>query len=212
MPQFPSTRGRAHTNVSLSERPRPARRRLSLALALASPVLLAASVMVMVSGLSPTSAGATVHTSTVLATEPVPHVLPATTTTAPPPPTTTTAPPPPPTTTTTTTTAPHPAPAPAPAPAPVSSSGVPLEGQATAYGCGPALAYLAAYSAPGFQLVCPGDSQGHQATTCISSYPCAPGQKMIIITVPCAAAYMNEAHNSWAVQDGGTIDPYGYCH
>ena len=79
-------------------------------------------------------------------------------------------------------------------------------------GCGPALAYLAAYAAPGFKLVCPGDSQGHQATTCISAYPCAPGEKMIIITVPCAAAYMNEAHNSWAVQDGGTIDPYGYCH
>jgi hypothetical protein len=32
--------------------------------------------------------------------------------------------------------------------------------------------------------------------------------------VPCAAAYMNEAHNSWVVLGdiSGPIDPYGYCH
>ena len=32
--------------------------------------------------------------------------------------------------------------------------------------------------------------------------------------VPCAAAYMNEAHNSWIVSGlrSGAIDPYGYCH
>ncbi len=92
-----------------------------------------------------------------------------------------------------------------------SGPAVPPEGEATAYGCGPALAYLAAYAAPGFALVCPGDAQGHQATTCDGEDPCAPGQKMIVIADPCPAAYMNEAHNSWAIQYGGAIDPYGYC-
>jgi hypothetical protein len=63
---------------------------------------------------------------------------------------------------------------------------------------------------------------GHQAVTCISESPCAPGQWLVGITVPCAAAYMNEAHNSWVldhdetgsrIPDGSTaIDPYGYCH
>jgi hypothetical protein len=178
--------------------------RWSVALTIAAtPALLAAAAVIMLSGLSPADASATVHTSAVAHTVALPGAPVATpqttvpTTTVPAPPPTTTVPPPPPTTT-----------VPPPAPA---SSVVPPQGQATAYGCGPALAYLAAYSAPGFQLVCPGDSQGHQATTCISSYPCAPGQKMIIITDPCPAAYMNEAHNSWAVQYGGAIDPYGYC-
>jgi hypothetical protein len=178
--------------------PRP---RLSFVLTVTSPALLAAAAVLLANGLSPADAGATVHTSAVVATVPTTTTT-TTTTTPPPPPTTTTTTPPPPTTTTT----------PPPPPPPPPPAAVPPEGQATAYGCGPALAYLAAYSAPGFKLVCPGDSQGHQATTCISAYPCAPGQKMIVITVPCAAAYMNEAHNSWAVQDGGTIDPYGYCH
>jgi len=213
VPVIPSTGGRAHTIAALPGAPARVRsQRLSRALALASPLLLAGSLVAMLSGLSPASAGTAVRATTAVAAVsiPAPHVVPTTTTAPPPPPTTTTT-----TSTTTTTTAPPPPPttttAPPP-PAPASSSAVPPEGEATAYGCGPALAYLAAYAAPGFQLVCPGDSQGHQATTCISSYPCAPGQKMIIITVPCPAAYMNEAHNSWAIQDGGTIDPYGYCH
>ncbi|HXX89001.1 MAG TPA: hypothetical protein VEI83_02100 [Acidimicrobiales bacterium] len=189
---------------------RVARRWTHWLAAAVTPALLAGAVVLMVSGLAPSDAAATVHrdalatlgahvpttTQAVVTPTTVPVTTTVPTTTAPPPP----PPPPPPVPTTTV--------APASAPA---SNGVPPEGQATAYGCGPALAYLTAYAAPGFQLVCPGDSQGHQATTCISSYPCAPGQKMIIITDPCPAAYMNEAHNSWAVQDGGSIDPYGYC-
>jgi hypothetical protein len=84
-------------------------------------------------------------------------------------------------------------------------------GQGTAFGCKPALVYLALYAAPGYRFVCPGDAQGHQATTCDGSYPCVPGQRLIIIADPCPAAYMNEASNSWAVLDGGEIDPYGAC-
>jgi hypothetical protein len=123
---------------------------------------------------------------------------------------------------TTSTPAPEPVPSPTttlPAPVPAlttvaastASQGLPARGHATASGCGPALAYMAAYAAPGFQLICPGDAQGHQATTCINSYPCAPGQKMILIADPCPAAYMNESSNSLAIQFGGVIDPYGAC-
>lgn len=92
-----------------------------------------------------------------------------------------------------------------------SNATVPAPGHATADGCGPALAYLAAYAAPGFQLVCPGNAQGHQATTCFGTDPCAPGQGLIIISDPCPAAYMNEAANSWAILHGGVIDPFGAC-
>jgi hypothetical protein len=120
----------------------------------------------------------------------------------------------------------QPAPAsvrPAPSPAPPvqatpvqASNAVPSEGEATAFGCGPALAYLHAYAMPGFQLTCPGSAQGHQATTCYGgstgAYPCGPYQKMIVIADPCPAAYMNEAHNSWVIMGYGSgIDPYGYC-
>lgn len=138
---------------------------------------------------------------------------PTPTTTAPPPTPTTTAPPPPPPTTTT-----------APPPPPTVTAAVntlPARGEATAWGCGPALAYMRAYADPSFQLVCPGDAQGHQAVTCFGQAPCAPGQRMIAIADPCPAAYMNEAHNSWVldheatgspIPDGSTaIDPYGYC-
>lgn len=137
--------------------------------------------------------------------------------------TTTTTPPPPVTATTTTTTTPAP--------------DVPPMGRATAWGCGPALAYIAAYAAPGFTAKCsPGDAQGAQATTCVnvtaSVVPgdvCGPGQKLIKISEPCPAAYMNETFNSWVVMGeappGGPaylnvglgqnvaqwIDPYGAC-
>jgi hypothetical protein len=159
---------------------------------------------------SPAAASLTVPTTATTTTVPPPPPT-TTTTTVPasPPTTTTTAPPPPPTTTAT-------APPPPPPPA------LPPRGEATAWGCGPALAYLQVYADPKFQLVCPGDAQGHQAVTCISAGPCAPGQWMIGIADPCPAAYMNEAHNSWvldhdqtgvAIPDGSTaIDPYGYCH
>ncbi|HET7522757.1 MAG TPA: hypothetical protein VFJ79_01295 [Acidimicrobiales bacterium] len=85
---------------------------------------------------------------------------------------------------------------------------------ASGYGCGPALAYLAAHSAPGFHFECPGYSLGHQAMTCIDIPGVCAGEKLIVISVPCRAAYMNEAANSWSVQglSNTPIDPYGYCH
>jgi hypothetical protein len=81
------------------------------------------------------------------------------------------------------------------------------------YGCGPALAYLRAHAAPGFTFQCPGYSYGHQAMTCVNHAPQCAGERLITITVPCAAAYMNEAHNSWVLIGQATgIDPYGWCH
>jgi hypothetical protein len=100
-----------------------------------------------------------------------------------------------------------------PAPAAAPSTSLPSRGHATAWGCGPALDYLHAYADPSFTLICPGNAQGHQATTCIGlSAPCVTGQRLIIIADPCPAAYMNEAANSWSVAGGGgAIDPFGSC-
>ncbi|HVA74113.1 MAG TPA: hypothetical protein VNF71_06070 [Acidimicrobiales bacterium] len=86
--------------------------------------------------------------------------------------------------------------------------------QPSDFGCGPALAYLAAHAAPGFHFECPGYSLGHQAMTCINVAGVCSGQKLIVITVPCRAAYMNESSNSWSMQglSSAPIDPYGYCH
>lgn len=102
-----------------------------------------------------------------------------------------------------------------PAPAPRTAAPAPRSG------CPTALQYLAANAAPGFQLVCPGNAQGHQGPTCLDLAPCAPGQHMIVIADPCPAAYMNEAHNSWVLlhQTSGApipggqadIDPFGHC-
>ncbi len=93
-------------------------------------------------------------------------------------------------------------------------AGVPARGEATAFGCGAALAYLRAYAAPGFVLECPASAQGHQATTmCVNgSVPCDLG-RYIMIADPCAAAYMNEASNSWVLLglSDAVIDPYGSC-
>lgn len=92
---------------------------------------------------------------------------------------------------------------------------LPARGAATAYGCGPALQYLAAYAAPGFVFQCPGNAQGHQATTtCISGASRCSMERLITIADPCAAAYMNEASNSFVVLglSSAPIDPYGYCH
>ncbi len=49
--------------------------------------------------------------------------------------------------------------------------------------------------------------------TCVNHAPECPGQKIIAIAVPCAAAYMNEAHNSYVlIGQASGVDPYGYCH
>jgi hypothetical protein len=108
------------------------------------------------------------------------------------------------------------APAPAaPVPALPAVAVLPARGHATAYGCGPAMSYLEAYAAPGFLMACQVDTQGHQATTtCISGASRCSVARMILISVPCPAAYMNEASNSWVVMglSNAVIDPYGYCH
>jgi hypothetical protein len=82
------------------------------------------------------------------------------------------------------------------------------------YGCGPALAYLRTNAAPGFELQCPGNAYGHQAMTCVNTAPQCPSRQVIAIHVPCPAAYMNEASNSWVLLGlrHTRIDPYGYCH
>ena len=50
--------------------------------------------------------------------------------------------------------------------------------------------------------------------TCAFVAGYCPGRQVIAIAVPCPAAYMNEAENSWIVYGlrPGPIDPYGYCH
>ena len=102
-----------------------------------------------------------------------------------------------------------PAPATAPATAPVPASAV-----SGGYGCASALTYLQSHAAPGFMLECPGWADGHQAMTCDNVAGVCPGAKVIAISVPCAAAYMNEASNSWVIigESNAAIDPYGYCH
>jgi hypothetical protein len=155
-----------------------------------------------------------------------------TTTTTPSSTTTTTAPAPTPTpapavlaSTPVASTAPTPAPAPAAPPAPAPA--VPAIGQATAWGCSAALAYLQTYAAPGFTLDCPGYAEGHEAMTCLydtPAYPDAcPNGPTIAISDPCPQAYMNESANSWNLtgqlsteqQKFGVsyadIDPFGPC-
>ena len=151
-----------------------------------------------------------------------------TTTTAPPATTTTTAPPATPTTSPPAVLASNPVtPAPAPAPTPPPAPALPAYGQATAWGCAAALAYLSAYAAPGFALDCPGYAEGHEAMTCLydtPAYPDAcPNGPTIAISDPCPQAYMNESANSWNLtgqlsveqQKFGVayaeIDPFGAC-
>jgi hypothetical protein len=86
-------------------------------------------------------------------------------------------------------------------------------GHASAWGCTEALAYLHAYSAPGFALECPGDAEGHEGMTCVSDPTGCPSGPIIAIADPCAQSYMNEASNSWVLtgQSDAPIDPYGAC-
>jgi hypothetical protein len=132
-----------------------------------------------------------------------------TTTTTVPRTTTTTAAPP-------STTAPHSAAAPPSTTAPpTTAAAAPATdvSQPSGYGCAAAIAYLDAHAAPGFTFECPGNSLGHQAMTCINVPGVCPGEKLIAITDPCPAAYMNEASNSYSLQhlSDAPIDPYGYC-
>jgi hypothetical protein len=102
--------------------------------------------------------------------------------------------------------------APAPPPAPWDGV-VPPPGQATAWGCDAALAYLHAYAAPGFTLECPGYADGHQGMTCFDEPGSCPNAAVIAIATPCPQSYMNEASNSWVLigRSNAPIDPYGGC-
>jgi hypothetical protein len=84
---------------------------------------------------------------------------------------------------------------------------------ASGYGCGAAIAYLSAHAASGFSFVCPGYAEGHQAMTCVNTPGVCPGQHVIVINIPCAAAYKNEAFNSLLAEGlvSGRIDPFGSC-
>jgi hypothetical protein len=99
------------------------------------------------------------------------------------------------------------------APAPTTPSVVPPIGQATAWGCGAALAYLQAYAAKGFTLECPGYAEGHEAMTCLGVVGACPTSAVIAIADPCPQAYMNEASNSYVITGvaATVIDPYGPC-
>ena len=85
--------------------------------------------------------------------------------------------------------------------------------QPSGYGCAAALSYLQAHAAPGFNFECPAYAEGHQAMTCVNVAGVCPGAKLIAISIPCAAAYMNESSNSWVLsgKSNAPIDPYGYC-
>ncbi len=126
----------------------------------------------------------------------------------------------------TTTTSPPPASAqgttPTPPPLPTTTVPPAPAAQAPGYGCAAALAYLAAHAAPGFTVSCPGPDDGQQATT-TAYFANGAVTGTIGIEVPCPAAYMNEAHNSWVLRAkylgtpipdglGAVIDPFGYCH
>jgi hypothetical protein len=112
---------------------------------------------------------------------------------------------------------PPPPPAPAPtaaaAVAPSEPGAVPTVGQATAWGCGAALAYLQTYAAKGFTLECPGYAEGREAMTCMNQAGACPGTSVIAISDPCPQAYMNEASNSYVILGVAEtpIDPFGAC-
>jgi hypothetical protein len=182
----------------------------------ASAVLLLSLCLVMIDDAGSSAGASSVATSTTSTLAQTPTTLspaPTTTTTVPPTTTTTTTPP----STTTTTTTPPPTTTttspPTPAPPLPSSSALPAKGQATADGCAAAIAYLSAYSAPGFTFECPGYALGHQAMTCINEPGVCANENLIAIADACAVAYMNEASNSWVMTGASDapIDPYGAC-
>jgi hypothetical protein len=105
-----------------------------------------------------------------------------------------------------------PAPVAVTSPAPAETPPPPVDAS-PASGCTAALAYLSAHANPAFALECPGNAFGRQAMTCAFIGGYCPDRQVIAIAVPCPAAYMNEAENSWIVYGlrPGPIDPYGYC-
>ena len=179
----------------------------------ASSVLLLSLCLLVIDDAGSSAGASSVPTTTTstLALTAVTQPPALTTTTLPPTTTTTT----PPSTTTTTTTPPQTTTTtqPAPPPPPPPPTALPAKGQATADGCAAALAYLSAYSAPGFTFECPGYALGHQAMTCINTAGVCANEDLIVISDPCAVAYMNEASNSWVMTGASDapIDPYGAC-
>jgi hypothetical protein len=100
-----------------------------------------------------------------------------------------------------------------PAPAAADAGAVPPIGQATAWGCAAAVAYLQAYAAKGYSVECPAYAEGHEAMTCLRNATACPDQAVIAISDPCPQAYMNEASNSlvMAGASDAPVDPYGPC-
>lgn len=139
--------------------------------------------------------------STTSATEPAAPVTPSPPAPSPP------APSPPPSPPAPSPPAPSP-PAPSPPAAPAVVASAPA---ASGYGCAAALAYLEANAAPGYQFECPGYADGHYGMTCDNIAGICPGQKVIVISVPCPVTYMNEASNSLVLSglSDAPIDPYG---
>ncbi len=112
----------------------------------------------------------------------------------------------------------HSAPAPDSAPVTAANPSTPTEKPATSsstptgYGCAAAIAYLHAHAEPSYTISCPGNAYGHEAMTCDHHAPQCPNSRIIAIAVPCPAAYMNEAHNSYVLLgEASGIDPYGWC-
>ena len=141
-------------------------------------------------------------TATAPSTPPPPATPTATTSTTPRPPRFVPAP-----------SAPPPAPPATPAPSPGDPGAVPPVGQASAWGCGAALAYLEAYAAKGFTFECPGYAEGHEAMTCLNVAGACPNAAVIAIADPCPQAYMNETSNSFVITgtSEAPIDPFGPC-
>ena len=109
--------------------------------------------------------------------------------------------------------APPPRRRPHPHAAPIDPGLVPPVGQATAWGCAAAVAYLQVYAARGFSIECPGYAEGREAMTCTNQPGVCPGTSVIAIADPCPQAYMNEASNSLVLMglSDAPIDPFGAC-
>jgi hypothetical protein len=115
--------------------------------------------------------------------------------------------------------APEVPPAPAPEVSPPTEPAAPPESSpspaelSTTWGCDAAVDYLRIHANPDFEIECPGNAFGHQAMTCAFTAGYCPDRRVIAIAVPCPAAYMNEAENSWIVSGfrPGPIDPFGHC-
>jgi len=89
----------------------------------------------------------------------------------------------------------------------VSTGGQPVV--TVGFGCRDAMSYLTENAAPGWHFECPAYADGNQAMTCWNIAGLCADTKLIAIAMPGAAAYMNQASNSWVLSglSNGPIDP-----